>query len=230
MDMTGIKPVIISCGVGGWYAAGIDRMERSLIHHGYAGDFLLYRNEYPPNCPTHEENPYAFKIAAFREAYRRGYRIIKWLDCSFWAIKNPMLIFDIINEHGIFAFRSGYNLAQTAPDNLLAEIGITRDEAEHIPETASGIVGLNLDNPDGLKVFEYWAELCDNGFFKNSRTHNPNESSDPRFLFGRQDQSALNAAMYKAGVNFLYEDYVAYYNEGKPGYNPDKCYYFIGGL
>ncbi len=141
-----------------------------------------------------------------------------------------MPIFDIINEHGIFAFRSGYNLAQTAPDNLLAEIGISRDTAELIPETASGIVGLNFDNPDGLKVFEYWAELCDNGFFKNSRTHNPLESSDPRYLFGRQDQAALNAAMYKADVNFLYEDYVAYYNEGRPGYNQDKCYYFIGGI
>ena len=68
MDLTNKKPLIISCGIGGWYKAGIDRLERSLIYHGYAGDFLFYRDEYPPNCPSHADNPYAFKIAAFREA------------------------------------------------------------------------------------------------------------------------------------------------------------------
>ena len=147
MDLTGIKPVIISCGVGGWYAAGIDRMERSLIYHGYGGDMLFWRDEYPEGCPPHNENPYAFKIYAFREAFKRGYKIVVWLDCSFWAIKNPMPILDIINEHGLFAFRSGYNCAETCPDNLLYDVGITRDVAEQIPETATGIVGINIDNP-----------------------------------------------------------------------------------
>ena len=230
MDMTGIKPVIISCGVGGWYAAGIDRMERSLIHHGYAGDFLLYRNEYPPNCPTHEENPYAFKIYAFKEAFNRGYKTVMWLDCSFWCIKHPMTLFDIVIENGIFAFRSGYNCANTCPDNLLDDVGIGRDLAETIPETATGIVGLHIDNPDAKKVFEYWEDFCNRGLFKNSRTHNLSESLDPRFLFGRQDQSGFTMSLYKAGVSFLYEDYVAYYNNGRPGYNVDKCYFFIGGL
>jgi len=224
------KPVIISCGVGGWYSAGIDRLERSLIHHGWAGDMIFWRNEYPPNCQTHEENPYAFKIAAFKEAFNRGYSIVCWLDCSLWAIKNPMNIFDIVNDNGIFGFRSGYNCAQTCPDNLLEDTGVTRDIAETIPETATGIVGINYENPDGKLVFDYWADLCDRGLFKNSRTHNPMESSDPRFLFGRQDQSAFNMALYKAGVSFLYEDYVAYYNNGKPGYNQEKCYFFVGGL
>lgn len=228
--MTGKKPVFICSGIGGWYAAGVDRLERSLIHHGTAADFLFYRNEYPPDSPTHNDNPYAFKIYGFREALIRGYKIMIHLDASFWAIKYPDLLFDIINEKGNFAFRSGYNCAQTCPDNLLENVGITRDQAEQIPETATGIVGINIDNPEGNAVYTYWEEFCNNGFFRNSRTHNPEESSDPRFLFGRQDQSAYSMALYKAGINFCYEDYVAYYNGGNPGYNPDKCLFFIGGL
>lgn len=230
MDLTGIKPVIISVGVGSWYAAGIDRLERSLVLHGYAGDLIFWRNEYPPHSPTHEENPYAFKIYAFREAIRRGYTRIMWLDCSFWNIRNCMPIFDIINEFGNFGFRSGYNCAETCPDNLLAFTRITRDEAEAIPETATGIIGINYENPEGKSVFDYWAELCDMGYFRNSRTHNPMESADLRYKHGRQDQSAYNMALYKAGVRYSYEDYVAYYNSGNPGYNQDKCYFFIGGL
>jgi hypothetical protein len=34
MDMTGIKPVIISAGIGSWYGAGVERLERSLILYG----------------------------------------------------------------------------------------------------------------------------------------------------------------------------------------------------
>lgn len=231
MDLTGEhKPCIISCGVNGWYKAGVERLEKSLMFHGFAGDTIFWKGEYPPNCPTHEQSPYAMKVWAFREAFNRGYTNVMWLDASMWNIKNCIPIFDIINEFGVFGFRSGYNCAATAPDNLLAYVGITRDEAESIPETASGIIGINYSNPDGKKVFDYWAELCDNGLFNNSRTHNPAESSDPRYLHGRQDQIAYALSIYKAGLNFNYEDYVAYYNNGKPKYNTDKCCFFIGGI
>lgn len=230
MDFTQTKPCIISCGVGGWYAAGIDRLEHSLNLHGFAGDTIFWRNKYPLHSPTHQDNPYAFKIAAFKEAFNRGYKIVIWLDCSFWCIKNPHDILDIIVDKGNFAFRSGYNCANTCTDALLADVGITRDEAENIPETATGIVGINIENPEGKMVFDFWEEFCNKGLFKNSRSHNSTESADPRFLFGRQDQSAYSMALYKAKVNFLYEDYVAYYNNGNPGYNQDKCKFFIGGL
>lgn len=230
MDLTGIKPCIISVGVGGWYKAGLERLEKSLVYNGYAGDTIFWKDEYPPDCPTHEENPYAFKIYAFREAFRRGYKIVMWLDCSMWCIMNPMPIFDIIVDNGNFGFRSGYNCAQTCPDNLLAAVGISRDQAEQIPETATGIVGINIDNPDGKKVFEYWSEFCDSGLFKNDRNHNQQESADKRYLHGRQDQSAYSMALYKAGVSYHYIDYVAYYNNGNPGYNSEKCFFFIQGL
>jgi len=230
MDMTGTKPVFICSAIGGWYPAGLDRLERSLLFHGSAADFLFYRDEYPPNSPTHEENPYAFKIFGFRGAIRRNYKVMCHLDSSFWAIKNPDPIFDIINDHGVFAFRSGYNCAETCPDNLLAAVGMSRDEAEQLPEIATGIVGINISNPDGQAVFEKWSDMCDAGLFKNSRTHNSNESSDPRFKFGRQDQSAFSLAVHLSGIKFDYQDFVAYYNNGNPGYNPEKCYFFIGGL
>lgn len=227
MDLTTTKPCIISCGVNGWYKAGVERLERSLIFNGYAGDMIMFKGDYPPNCNPHEVNPYEFKIRAFEEAFNQGAKIVMWCDASFWAIQNPMKILDIIVDKGVFAFRSGYNCAQTCPDNLLAAIGISRDEAEQIPETATGIVGINIDNPDGQKVFGIWKELCEAGLFKNDRAHNLNDSSDPRFLHGRQDQSAFSMALYKAGVSFLYQDYVAYYNTN---YNPEKCIFFIGGL
>lgn len=230
MELVNNKPIIICTAIGGWYPVGLDRLERSLIYNGYAGDFLFYKNVLPPNSPSHEENPYAFKIFGFREAIKRGYKIMIHIDASFWAIKNPMPIFDIINEHGIFAFKSGYNCAQTAPDNLLNAAGITRDEAEKLPEIATGITGINIENPDGKSVFNTWAEYCDLGLFKNNRLHDLNDSADPRFLHGRQDQSSFSIAVHKNNVKFDYQDYVSYYDVNNPTKNIDKAYFFIGGI
>ncbi len=230
MELSNGKPVFICTAKGGWYPFGLERLERSLVFHGTSADFLFYKDDYPPNSPSHQENPYAFKVYGFREAIRRGYKVMCHLDASIWAIKNPDSIFDIIVDKGIFAFRSGYNCAQTCPDNLLAAAGWTRDYAETLPEIATGIVGINIDNPDGAKVFSTWEHYCDNGLFINSRTHNSQESSDPRYLHGRQDQSAFSIAVHINNVEFCYDDYVAYYNNGKPGYNPDRCLFFIGGL
>lgn len=229
MDLTNNKPCIINVSVDGWYKSGADRLERSLIYNGFAGDIIFWKNEYPPNSPSHSDNPYAFKISAFREAFKRGYKIVMWLDSSFWAIKNPMAIFDIVNDKGIFAFRSGYNCSNTCSDALLNSVGITRDEAEKLPEIATGIVGINIDNPDGQKVFNTWAEYCDLGLFRNGRAHDLKDSSDPRFLFGRQDQSAFSIAVHKNEVKFDYQDYVAYYNNGND-YDKEKIYFLIGGI
>lgn len=49
--------MIISAGVGGWYPAGIRRLVRSLNFEGWGGDILTWE-DYPPNCPTHDEMIY----------------------------------------------------------------------------------------------------------------------------------------------------------------------------
>src|SRR4051812_45026039 len=103
------KAVIVNVGINGWYATGSERLERSLIFNGFGGQILTFKNEYPPNSPRHEENPYAFKIFAIEEAINRGFDTMLLLDSSFWAIKDCTPIFDIIADRGIFGFRTGYN-------------------------------------------------------------------------------------------------------------------------
>jgi hypothetical protein len=72
-----------------------------------------------------------------------------------------------------------------------------------------------------------WSQLCDEGYFKNSRFHNPDESSDPRYLFGRQDQTNYSCAIHHLGIKIQQNDYVAYYGTG---HNPEKLTFWIGGL
>lgn len=221
---------IVSVGCGGWYSKGVTRLENSLIHHGYAGQTKFWKDCLPAHSPSHSENPYAFKIFAIEEVINSGAKVLLWLDSSFWCIKNPHKIFDLICDKGVVGFRTGYNMAQTASDKALEWAGITRDEAEKLPEIASGMVGLRLDNPNGKKVFDLWKEGMDLGLFKNNRSHDLNDSSDHRFLHARQDQTIFSLATHMAGMSIDDADYVAYYNGGNTGYDKEKCCFFIGGI
>jgi hypothetical protein len=226
MELTKAKICIISAGIGGWYPKGIDRLERSLNFVGFPGDIIVWR-DYPPNCPPHEEVPYYFKIAAFEWALYRQYTHILWVDASFWAIKNPMPLFDLFNDQGYYMFSSGYNMAETINDHALLTLGLSRDEVEPFTEWASGCVGINFENPDGKNIYKLWKEYMDMGLSKGSRQHD-NQSTDSRFKFHRQDQSCLSLAMFQLKLrNERGLDHVAYYSTN---YNPEEVLFFIQGI
>lgn len=221
------KACIINVGLAGWYGTGSKRLQRSLIFNGFAHDILIWADSAPPNSEDHNLNPYNFKIHAFKEALRRGYRVVLWLDSSFWCIKTPYPIFDIIVSEGIYAFRTGYNCAQSCADKVLEWADVTRDEAEKIPEIATGAVGINFDNPHGNDVWTKWLEGFNLGLFKTNRSHDPADSLDPRFLHARQDQSVYSMACHLSGVKPEGRDLIAYYSTN---FDTDKCCFFIGGM
>lgn len=221
------RAVIISVGIGGWYGQGVQRLERSLIFEGWGGNILTWKDDYPPDSHRHEDVPYYMKIAAFEEALRQGYTHILWVDASFWAVKRPDKMFDLINDQGYYFFSSGYNLAQSVNDTALEYVELSRDVAEGINEWASGCVGINFNNNDGKNLYNRWKELMDAGLSKGSRLHD-NQSADPRFLFHRQDQSCLSLAIWELGLkNTKGLDMVSYKGTG---YNENDLIFFIGGL
>lgn len=226
MELNKSRPVIISAGIGGWYSKGVERLEKSLVFHGWPGDVITWKDIDPPSSRPHNEYPYYFKIAAFEWALYRGYTHIVWLDASFWAIRNPMPIFDLVNSNGFYMFRSGYSMAQSINDAALEVMGLSRDELVESPEYASGIVGLNFNNPNAKNLYVAWKDYMDQGLSRGSRNHD-NQSQDSRFLFHRQDQSCLSLAMYKQKLTIDEPDLVAYYGGG---YDPRKCCFFINGI
>jgi hypothetical protein len=230
MDLTGIKPILISAGIGGHYAAGVDRLERSLYYEGWGGDMKFWKNEYPEGCPPHGgEGQYNFKIYCFDWAIEQGYKVIVWADASFFCVKNPMPIFDYVNEHGLYLFKSGYSLAETATDRLLAASDVSRESLYDVSEFATGLVGINIDNPKGREFFARWKDGMMRGLFGGSRAHDLNDSAHPMFKFSRQDQSVASMALYQMGITTCGEDqdFQAYKNTP---YNPEKIIFFIGGL
>lgn len=233
MDLTNnIKPILISAGIGGHYVAGIDRLERSLMFEGWAGDMRFWRNEYPFGCPEHGgDGQYNFKPFCFNECFLAGRKVVVWADASFWCVKNPMPLFDYVNDNGLYFFKSGYSLAETATDRLCEYAKVTREELmeNQVSEFATGLVGINIDNPNGQEFFNNWKTYMEDGMFGGNRQHDTNDSEHPIFKFSRQDQSAASMILYKMGIKTCGEDrdYQAYKDTG---HNPEKILFFIGGL
>lgn len=229
MDLTAKVDSIISCGIGGHYPVGIDRLERSLIYEGWGGGMRFWK-DYPEGCPEHGGNgQYNFKVHCFDKVFEEGKKVVVWADASFYAVKNPMPLFDYVNEFGLYFFKSGYSLAQTATDRLLEYAEVSRDQLVDVSEFATGLVGIHIDNPLGKEFFQHWKQYMADGMFGGNRFHDENDSKDPRFLFSRQDQSNASMILYKMGITTCGEnmDFQAYKGTG---YNPDKVLFFIGGL
>lgn len=193
------KHCVINAVVGdGWYEKGQERLVRSLIYHGFTGDILTWKQEFPMKGYD-ETNPYNIKAAAFEYAIEQGYTDILWLDASVWAIGYLMPVFDCILDDGYYMWPSGYDAAQTCSDKCLAYFGIDRDEAEKIKDCSSSMLGVNVGHPVGGEFIRRFIQACKDGVAAGSR-HHDNQSEDKRFMFHRQDQSVATVIAGQLGM------------------------------
>lgn len=192
------RTVFISAGINLWYSTGAKRFQRTLREVGWTDDIKIFVDEWPNN-KFPRDSVYTIKAACFDWAIREGYTTIIWGDASMHAVRNPQPLVDIINTKGYWLGQSGYNAAQTCSDACLNYFGVTRDWAEKIHDCASGLFGVNLDFPIQRSFIEGFVQAGKDGAFHGSRKH-ANQSSDPRFLFHRQDQSAATILAGKHGM------------------------------
>lgn len=207
--------VIVNVGVGFWYAKGSMRLNDSLINVGYKGKRQIYSGFYPNQCPKHEANNYGFKAYGVRDAVEAGGTSILWCDSSIYAVKSPEPIFDIIDSQGYYFIDNGNNCAQTATDKCLTNFGITRDEAEKIPESTTCVFGFSMLHEKGKAFYEKFIYHESIGSFNGGRTHRDEDSTDKRFWFSRHDQTVASLIAGTTSMNNLnkYGDHVMYYSD-----------------
>lgn len=198
MNIHANKTCFLNVGINEWYTTGSDRLKGSLINHGFKGDLLFWKNEWPDN-KFPRECIYTVKAAAFNEAIKRGYRTMIWGDSSVTAVRNIDHFVAEINGKGYWLGQSGHNAAQTCSDACLAYFKVTRDEAERIHDCATGLFGVNIDFPQARKFIERFIQAGRDKAFHGSRFH-AHQSKDPRFKFHRQDQSCATIIAAQEGM------------------------------
>ena len=158
--------VICYCSLNDRYVAGMERLINSLRNSGFSGD-IVYRIGGWPNmncggivlCDT----PYAFKVSAFEEALRLGYKQALWLDITAVVLSNLNHVFEQIKKNGAYFRNSFFDFAKEniISPTLAEAYQMSWDEIRSIPHRAAGVLGFDLERSDVRALIADWHQLAE---------------------------------------------------------------------
>lgn len=207
----------------GHYVNGQERLRKSLATVSFFGRFMGVTSEAAVNAPSHRDNPYAFKIYAFRQVLESGRTQILWLDASVWAITPLDTIFEKMATDGYIMQDAGHWVGRWSNDRCLEYFGITRDEAMKMPMIGNaGFLGLNFNNEVAKEFFSKWEAAMEAGIFKGEWTNdNKTESQDPRCTGHRHDMSCSSIIANQMGL--IRQNGQEFLNYGTEPLNDSVC-------
>ena len=159
-DMSNRRMCVISLGVNSPqpadhpkalfqdFSRGLARIRNDLITFNFAGDFIVWDQNYPEGSPTHQKLMFAFKPFCFLEAKKKGYQLVLWMDTSI-KIKQPLEpLFGLMRNEGYLIFQENHSVGEYCKDDALNPLGITREKSFELPSCSAGVLGLDLSNRD----------------------------------------------------------------------------------
>lgn len=213
------RRAIVNHAYGG-FGTGQDRLDRSLDAVGFRGGRVFFK-DYLPGCPTHEEQPYAFKIFVIREALRQGFTSIVWVDARVWALKPLDPFFEILERDGVYFMEGEVGpgkayMDSRCSDDALARSGLTRDQAASVPMFGGSLYGLDFTHPTTKEFFDEWWAWYEAGLFKSFTINTINRekmyaggyrgrsegfvSADPRVLGHSHDEACASFIAHRMGL------------------------------
>lgn len=162
-------------------------------------DKIFYYRDLPKGCPTHQEVPYAFKPYIFKQAFDKGYTKVIWLDSTIVTVKAIDKLWDFLEVKGVLAFHNlGHPLKNWVSDVALEAMGISDEDLNEIEQIMACVVGFDISNPKGKKVFDEWFALAEGKVaFQNYG------SNRTGFVAHRHDQACLSALLWKHHIKML---------------------------
>lgn len=193
---------VVSCGYGGWYARGAERLRNILARTNPEVSTMIWANKLPPESRLHNQVPYDFKPKAIQAAQKAGFTSILWLDSSVVPNADISPIFNQIEKDGYFIMINGWSTGEWCSDRVLPYLNATRDELMTYPHGIGGILGFDLSRPSVVSVFNQWNELSTDCFPGPWYNENGKASSDTRVLGHRHDQTVISVLAHRAGWTF----------------------------
>lgn len=160
------KAIISFANSRGNYYKALDRLENSLRGR-FDGHFIGYRDEASIGAPPHLENPYAFKVYAFRAALRAGFKRILYVDSCVFAVADVQPAFDLVERDGYLMQEAGHYIRDWCNDATLKALQIKREDlGDQLMYGNAGLLGLDFNNPIAQSFFFQWSLGMEAGLFK----------------------------------------------------------------
>jgi hypothetical protein len=189
-EMTNCLIVYASFNKG--FPKGLKRLVDQVASSDFKGH-ILYRIGGWPNMEEGDLRlahiPYAFKPCFFKEAKRLGYQKVLWLDTSIKPVISLNHIFQEIEKRGVFTLANGWTVGPFMNNDAAKALGVTLEEAFHIPSCSAGLFGIDFSNEKASKIFDLWYEKA--------------HDAKP-FFSARSDQNVLSVILHQMGFHDLF--------------------------
>jgi hypothetical protein len=219
------KVVICTIARGGWYHRGVARLITELARYQmHEITVQAWVNTLPEGAEIMIEDSYDYtaygaKPHALWAARGIGADIAILLDASYYPVRHFGPLVGHIADHGYYLQTNGFSVGQWASDRALWSMDLPRDLTLHIPDVASGCVGIDFRSLPGRDLACRWLELsvseticgphsnsaagpearrlAESGGYRNVGFC----SHDPRVAGHRHDQTSLSVAAYQTSAN-----------------------------
>jgi len=199
--------VIINYANGGWYPRGQVRLKDTIKQFDTENniDFLGFTDESQIGSPSHQENPYAFKVYAFEKALSLGYKKIIFCDSSLYAVKSLSPLLELIDTRGYIMEEAGHWVGRWCNDNALSYFNLTREEANKISMFSAGFLGLNFDKKICGEFFAKWKQSMLDGAFKGSWDNHRHDMTCGSIIAQKQlDMEYIRGGTYLSYIGDAY--------------------------
>lgn len=187
--------VISFANAAGNYYKGLARLNMSMAEF-WDGRFIGFTDEHSIGAPLHSDNPYAFKLYAFKRALSEGYRKIIYVDSSVWAVRNIQPVFTILNKVGFVMQESGHYIRDWCNDHTLKYFNHKKEDfGNAVMYGNAGLLGLDFDQSVCQEFFHRWFEAMAHDCFKGEWT-GPNAH--------RHDMSCGSIIAWEIGMDLEY--------------------------
>ena len=206
----------------------------------YDGDYLFFSPDgsgvhngveiikgLPDGCPSHKEVPYAFKPYAFKQAFDMGYEQVLWVDSTIVAARElDESFWRYLYREGVMAFHNqGHPLRYYISDVARERTELSEGDLKGAYQIMACVVGFDIRNGDGLRIFERWYSLAVDG-----EAYKDYGSVRPEFKVHRHDQAVLSALMYKDMKRLLPYGKLVYQPHDTTMEFGDKFYFVNKGI
>jgi len=222
------KICVVSVGLDGreQYSKFASILEQKAIENGY--DTMVWKNEFPPNSPTHQEVPYAFKPFAIQAARDAGYNKVLWMDCKCYILSQITPIEEALEKDGYWFVEDGMTVGEWCKDSALPLLGITREEGFGMNVIAAKHFALNFEHKIARDFFDaYMGYAVNDGgeaYIGPWTNESGQASSDERVRGHRHDQLCGSVVLNRLNMKMSYNDVVDWRDgwkfKGKSGHGP----------
>ncbi|MBI2743858.1 MAG: hypothetical protein HYX48_08085 [Chlamydiales bacterium] len=146
----------------------VTSLAKALEKTGFNGYFYFRAGGFPN--PTGQEIqyagvPYCFKIFTMLEAYQLGFSSVLWIDSTMLPLRNPDLLFQIIESHGAFLFEEdiSQNNRYILPFTRKVLQEQTGVDVFHTTYVRTLVFGLKMDTELAQRLIRSYYELVSMG-------------------------------------------------------------------